>query len=208
MALRRQRNAPFPKLAPVAGLMLYTGGDVWSDWTGLVFAEKDLDDCRVQAVGPGKPDEDMLVLNPEQRLPALADRELMLTGARVISEYLDERYPHPRFMSTDPAARAKTRMALDRFEQELFPALVAAQLEAKTKPGKLHKAFVATVAASGRWFPTRGHFLGVDYGLADTAWAVWLRGANRLGIKLPEATQQYAEKLAARKAIAAYFKAR
>lgn len=183
--------------------MLYAApNDPWNDWAVLAFTEKDVDDARVERVSPSKPNEDLLVINPELRLPALADRELLLLGSRVIVEYLDERYPHPRLLPQDPAGRAKVRMVLEQFATELFPVLEAAL---NTKSAKTKAPLAKQVLSSGRWFGGRAYFLGVEYTRADLAWAVWLKGAESLGIKLPENTQRYRDKLASRPVLKAYF---
>ena len=185
--------------------MLYVApDDPWNDWAALAFAEKAVDDARCERTDPARPNEDLLVINPELRLPALADRELLITGPRVIVDYLDERYPHPRLLPQDPAGRAKVRMVLDQFTTELFPALIEAR-EAKTV--KVRSALSQQVANSARWFGGKTYFLG-EFTLADIAWAVWLRGAARLNLKLPENAARYGEKLATRPVLAAYFKAR
>lgn len=201
---RRSRLATIGKPAPQAGLMLYVAAkDPWNDWAALAFAEKDVDDARAERVAPDKPNEDLLVINPEQRLPALVDRELLLLGARVIVEYLDERYPHPRLLPQDPAGRAKVRMVLEQFATELFPVL---QEALTTRNAKTKAPLAKQVANSGRWFNGKGYFLGVDYTQADLAWAVWLHGVQALGLPLPDTTARYRDKLAARPVIASYFK--
>ncbi len=205
MVTRRSRLATLGKPAPQAGLTLYVAaGDLWNDWAALAFAEKDVDDSRTERVTPDRPNEDLLVINPELRLPALADRELLLTGARVIVEYMDERYPHPRLLPQDPAGRAKVRMVLEQFATELFPVLQEA-LSSKTAKSKAPLA--KQVLNSARWFGGKGYFLGTEYTQADLAWVVWLRGVQSLGLKLPENTARYRDKLASRAVPAAYFKA-
>lgn len=205
MALRRPRTGSALKPAPVAGLMLYVAPkELWNDWVRLVFAEKDINDSRVERIMPGRPNEDLLVLNPEQRLPALADRDVLLTGPRVIAEYLEERYPHPRLMPTDPAGRARVRMALDRFEQELFPMLVDARGE-RAAAKAARAALMQTLVTGARWFGARGYFVGLEYSVADAAWALWLQGVFALGLVPPDSVRQYAEKLAKRPAIMKLF---
>ena len=205
MVTRRSRLATLGKPAPQAGLMLYiAAGEPWNDWAALAFAEKDVDDSRTERVSPSRPNEDLLVINPELRLPALSDRELLLTGARVIVEYMDERYPHPRLLPQDPAGRAKVRMVLEQFASELFPILLEA-LASKTAKAK--SPLAQQVLNSARWFGGKSYFLGVEYTQADLAWAVWLKGVQSLGLKLPENTARYRDKLAARPVLAAYFKA-
>jgi len=205
MVTRRSRLASATKPAPAAGLTLYVAtNDIWSDWAALAFAEKDVDDARIVRVSPDKPNEDLLVINPELRLPALADRELLLTGAQVIVEYLDERYPHPRLMPQDPAGRARVRMVLEQFAVELFPALDEALVQGKIKA---RSSLAQQLAGCGRWFPGKAYFLGVEYTRADLAWAVWLHGARKLGANLPDDAARYYDKLAQRAVISRYFKA-
>ena len=56
-------------------------------------------------VDPNNPPEDLLDLNPYHSVPTLVDRDLVLYAASVVSEYLDERYPHPPLMPVDPLSR-------------------------------------------------------------------------------------------------------
>lgn len=208
MSLRRPRNSPPPKPVPVAALVLYAGDDLWSRWARLLFLEKDVADSRIERIGSGTPlNEDLLVLNPEQRLPALADREVMLTGARVISEYLEDRYPHPRVLPNEPLGRARARMALDRFEQELFPLLAAATGAEKAAARSAKTRLNQVLTASARSFSARGWFLGAEFTLADAAWAVWLQGVFALGIEPPLPVRDYAERLAKRPSVRKLFAA-
>ena len=200
-----RRSRPPAKLAPTGGLTLYSGTGPWDGWVSLLYLEKGVDDARQVMVVPGKFNEDLLVLNPEQRLPALADRDVFITGERVIAEYLDERYPHPRLLPTDPAGRARVRMVLERFASELFPALKAAAAPKANAKDKAH--LLDLVKESGRWFAPRGYFTGPEYSQADAAWVVWLKGVLQLKLPLPEASVAYLERLAKRKAVLAFRKA-
>lgn len=64
--------------------------------------------------------EDLLELNPGGHIPTLLDRDLVLYDERVISEYLDERFPHPVLMPIDPMNRAKLRLLIYRIESEWY----------------------------------------------------------------------------------------
>jgi RNA polymerase-associated protein len=169
--------------------MLFVADDSLScDWARLVLAEKDVDGAQIQIIRQGGSiNEDFLVLNPSQSLPTLADREGVITGARVIVEYLDERYPHPPLMPPSPAARARVRMALQGLEHELLTRVEALQ----------------AAGAGGRHFAAQGYILGRDYTLVDSGWAVLLRRLGQLGIELPaqaEPLRRYAARLFARPA--------
>jgi RNA polymerase-associated protein len=65
-------------------------------------------------VDPQSPPEDLRVLNPYSSVPTLVERDLVLYAASVVSEYLDERYPHPPLMPIDPLSRARLRLAMPR----------------------------------------------------------------------------------------------
>lgn len=54
-----------------------------------------------------------LKLNPYGKVPVLTDDGTVLYESCIINEYLDEKYPTPRLMPTDPAARAKARILID-----------------------------------------------------------------------------------------------
>ena len=199
----RSRHKPAQhniKPAPNAGLMLFVADNsIACDWTRLVLAEKDVDGARVQALRPGAAvNEDFLVLNPAQTVPTLADREGVLTGARAIVEYLDERYPHPPLMPLSPAARARARMALHSLEHELFPLVEAPGGGART--GQQARAeLLERLGAGGRQFAAHGWFLGRDYTLADCAWAALLHRLHAQQVELPaEPLRRYATRLAAR----------
>ena len=213
MALRSRHKTAPPNIkpAPNAGLMLFVApASPASDWARLVLAEKDVDGAQVQVMRPGaKVDEDFLVLNPAQTLPTLADREGVITGARVIVEYLDERYPHPPLMPQAPAARARARMALEGVEHELFPRAAALAAAGRgAAQAELVAELLPRLLAGGRHFAAHGYLLGREYSLADCAWAVLLHELQRLGVELPaqaEPLRRYAARLAARPAYQACF---
>src|SRR5258707_14562089 len=91
----------------------------WSHRTRIVLAEKgiSIDIVRVEA---GRFPEDLLDLNPYHSVPALVDRDLVLYASRVITEYPDERFPHPPLMPVDPVSRAQFRLALYRIERHWY----------------------------------------------------------------------------------------
>jgi RNA polymerase-associated protein len=206
MSLRaRSKYVMDSKPAPRAGLTLFCAKDSLPClWARIVLAEKDVDSARVEWVNPGKPNHDLLVLNPSLQLPTLADRDTVIHPAQVIVEYLDERYPHPKLSPPDPAARARLRMSLMRFEQDLFP-LARRSIHEKGPEGKAARQSLAdAISTSQRMFPARGWFLGLEYNLADCAWAALFSQLAQTGIKLSGDTaplQRYAERLLSRPSV-------
>lgn len=177
------------KPALAAGLTLFVrAGGIPDSWVRLVLAAKEVDNARVETIHAHRPNEDFLILNPEGRLPTLANREGVICGAGVIAEYLDERYPHPPLMPLGPARRAQARMHMQTLELELFPAIQA------IKPGSLMSSSVRlrlTAAFRGRRLCG-----GSDYSLLDCGWAALFWELQQLTVALPEnvsGLQQYAE---------------
>lgn len=206
MTLRARTKFENPgKPAINAGITLFCARDSLSgDWVRCILAEKDVDGARIEWITPGKPHHDLLVLNPEQTLPTLADRDVVMYSAPVIANYLDERYPHPPLLPQEPALRAHLRMALARLETELFPLADSITHASARDAQKARKQLADLITQSSRLFPTRGWFLGLEFNLADCAWAALLQRAAALNLQLPpsaDPVRRYAQRLFARPAL-------
>lgn len=191
--------------APRAGVTLFCArGELPSSWVRVVLAEKDVEGARIEQLTPGKPHQDLLVLNPSGELPTLVDRDTVLHPAFVVAQYLDERYPHPALMPADAASRARVRMVLTHFDRELFPAVAAIRAAPKSPDGKrASKQLQEALVSSARLFAGRGWCLGFEYNLADCAWAALFGALPSLGLKLPAdpALVRYAERVLSRPAV-------
>ena len=60
-------------------------------------------------------------LNPFGQIPVLEDGDLVISESVAILEYLEERFPEPCFLSTDPATRALTRQYMLWSGDYFFP---------------------------------------------------------------------------------------
>src|SRR3546814_10602196 len=87
--------------------------DVLCHRVRLVLAAKD-GTYDLIPVDPQKPPEDLIDPNPYHSVATLVERDLVLYAASVVSEYLDERYPHPPLMPVDPLSRTHLRLAMLR----------------------------------------------------------------------------------------------
>lgn len=87
--------------------------------TKVILEEKGLA-YQVERLRPGdlwkKPPE-MLAKHPLGKVPFIDDGELTVFDSTVINEYLEERYPDPSLMPSDPVARARVR-AFENFGDE------------------------------------------------------------------------------------------
>ncbi len=64
---------------------------------------------RIDPIVPFFGNDEFTRLSPLRRVPVFIDDQVTLCDSTVICEYLDERYPSPRLMPSDPAQRARAR---------------------------------------------------------------------------------------------------
>ncbi len=85
----------------------------------VVLAEKGLDfDMRVEKVWERR--EEFLAMNPAGQVPVLVEPDgTVLADSNVICEYLEEVYPEPPLLGSDPRARAETRRLVAWFDVKL-----------------------------------------------------------------------------------------
>ncbi len=137
-------------------------------------------------VDPNNPPEELAALNPYRSVPTLVDRELVLYAASVVSEYLDERYPHPPLMPVDPLSRARLRLAMLRLEHEWVPEIQKIQHGNKIQADAGRKRLRELLLASLPLFKASRFFLNDELSLADCAMAPIIWRLPALGISLPK----------------------
>lgn len=136
--------------------------------TRIVLAEKELPVDIVDVEAGEVPDE-LLQINPYGSLPTVVDRDTVLFESSVISEYLDERYPHPPLKPGSPAERAQMRLSVLRIERELYPLYAA--LEKATKKSEPRKKLCDYLETMDSYFARQNWFVSEVYTLADVAMA-------------------------------------
>ncbi len=179
-------------MAPVGGprsrntLTLYSAlDDVVCHRVRLVLAAKGVTYDLVP-VDPQSPPEDLIDLNPYQSVPTLVERDLVLYAASVVSEYLDERYPHPTLMPMDPISRARVRLAMLRIEHDWVPQVQAIQLGNKTQAEAGRKRLSELLVQSIPLFKASKFFLNTEMSLADCAMAPIIWRLQALDVPLPK----------------------
>lgn len=163
----------------------------------IVLAEKEIIHETLE-IDARKLPEDLIDLNPYCSLPTLVDRDLVLYNARVIMEYLEERFPHPPLMPVGPVARAQTRLALYRVETDWY--LLADIIETKGEKAvvKARKELTESIAATADVFAAMPFFLSESFTLVDASIAPLLWRLPYYGIELPKAAkaiQAYADRI-------------
>lgn len=136
-------------------------------------------------VDPRDPPEDLIDLNPYHSVPTLVERDLVLYAASVVSEYIDERYPHPPLMPIDPLSRARLRLGMLRLEHDWVPQVQAIQLGTKAQADAGRKRLKELLTASVPLFKAYKFFLNPEISLADCAMAPIIWRLDALGVSLP-----------------------
>ena len=143
-------------------------------------------------VDPQNPPEDLIDLNPYHSVPTLVERELVLYAASVVSEYLDERYPHPPLMPVDPLSRARLRLAIVRVENDWLT--LVDEIEAGGKGADAaRKALRDDLVKNASAFKASRFFLSPEISLADCALAPLVWRLDALGVQLPREAQAIAD---------------
>lgn len=103
---------------PVMTLFSNTN-DIYSHQVRIVLAEKGVS-VDIHSVEMDNMPEALYEVNPYGTVPTLVDRELGLFVAKIIMEYLDERFPHPPLMPVYPVARGRSRLMMHRIENDWY----------------------------------------------------------------------------------------
>ena len=163
----------------------------------ICIAEKDIN-VEIHYVDPDNVPEDIIGLNPYNSVLTLVDRDLVLYEARIIMEYLDERFPHPPLMPVDPVSRATNRQLAFRIMHDLYGLigdLEKGKEAAKTNARKVMRDHLTAIAPA---FESFEFFMSDDFSLVDCCLSPILWRLESYGINLPaqaKPLQKYAKKL-------------
>ena len=181
-------------------MLLYSGTTCpYSHRCRIVLYEKGMD-FEVIDVDLMSRAEDLAIINPYNKVPALVERDLILYEANIINEYIDERFPHPQLMPPDPVMRGRARLFLHRFEQELYRPMDA--IEQGGKVADKSRAVIRDNLTQLAQILTKQKFLlGDEFSMLDVAIAPLLWRLEHYGIQMgKDATpmMKYAERLFSR----------
>ena len=167
-------------------MALYSGNtDIYSHQVRIVLAEKGVN-FEVIHVDPNNKPEDLADLNPYNTVPTLVDRDLVLFEARIIMEYLDERFPHPPLMPVYPVARARSRLMMHRVQRDWY-SLMTRIIDPKVSALDLEKAkknLKDSLITLAPVFSDTPFFLSEEFTLVDCCLAPLLWRLDSMGIEL------------------------
>lgn len=182
-------------------MRLYSGTvDPYSHRCRIVLFEKGMD-FEVIDVDLTNKTEDLAILNPYGEVPVLVERDLVLSEANIINEYIDERFPHPQLMPADPVMRARARLFLYNFEKDLFSHIKDIESSDEETAGKARKVVRDNLTQLVPIFGKQSYLMGDEYSMLDVAITPLLWRLGHYGIELPNQASpllKYAERLFSR----------
>lgn len=163
----------------------------------LVLAEKGVEAERIP-VDPDEPPSSLLEHNPYGSVPTLVDRDVALYDPVIITEYLDERYPHPPLMPVDPVSRAKARLVVYRMARDWYALYEQLEVADRRHAKGARKALQDSLVAAAELFEGQSYFLSDELTVMDVTILPLLWRLPAAGIELPKAAStivEYSERL-------------
>jgi RNA polymerase-associated protein len=157
--------------------------DMYSHQTRIVLAEKGVG-VDIHLVEMDNLPEDLIDLNPYGTVPTLIDRELALYEAKIIMEYLDERFPHPPLMPVYPVARGRSRLMMHRIESDWYSlalTIISGSAEDADKARQDLRESLLSIAPVLNEAP---YFMSEEFSLVDCYLAPLLWRLPAFGIEL------------------------
>lgn len=170
-------------------MALYSGEQcVFSHGCRIVIFEKEVE-CQIICQDQVDGAEGLAELNPYNETPTLLDRDLVLYGAQIINEYLDERLPHPPLMPVDPVNRGRARLMMMRFFREWLNPLHENRLGEAGMKQSIRDGLIAMSPV----LVEQPYMLGDEYSLVDSYLSPLLWRLDMLKINLPRQAKPVAD---------------
>lgn len=156
---------------------------VYSHQVRIVLSEKGVN-VEIFNVKSGEGSADLADINPYDTAPTLIDRDLVLYEARIIMEYLDERFPHPPLLPVYPVARAESRKMMHRIEHDWY--VLLNRIQNNQQAEEACEELKTSLLGLEPVFADKPYFLSDEFSLLDCVLAPLLWRLPQLGINIPE----------------------
>ncbi|MDQ1314561.1 MAG: stringent starvation protein [Pseudomonadota bacterium] len=184
-------------------MTLYSGSTCpYSHRCRIVLFEKDMDFEVIDVDMHNKPEE-IASISPSGKMPVLVERDLVLTESNIINEYIDERFPHPQLMPPDPVMRARARLVLFNFEQDLFSHVNTLEHSLGKGSEKARQEIRDSLSQLTPILTKQKYLMNDEFSMLDVAIAPLLWRLEHYGIELPKVAApvlKYRERLFSRPA--------
>ncbi len=166
-------------------MKLYSGSQcLFSHACRFVLKEKEIE-CDVVFTSDKQVEDAVAELNPYGETPTLADRDLVLYDGVVVNEYLDERFPHPPLMPSDPTTRAQARVMISRLRRDWLDDVQNRMASGVKLEKNLARSLSDGLVAMSNHFLENKYVLGEDFSLVDAYLVALLWRLPLLQVNLP-----------------------
>lgn len=164
--------------------------DHYSHRVRYVLAEKGVN-VEIIDVDPARCPVRLTEVNPYASVPTLVDRDLALYEPGVITEYLEERYPHPPLLPVYPVARANTRLLVHRVQRDWCALVdqISDRRVADSVRVQARKELRESLTGVSPVFAEKAFFMSDEISLVDCCLLPILWRLPKLGIELPRAAK-------------------
>ncbi|HAW23217.1 glutathione S-transferase N-terminal domain-containing protein [Stutzerimonas xanthomarina] len=130
-------------------------------------------------------------VNPYASVPTLVDRDLALYEPSVITEYLEERYPHPPLLPVYPVVRANTRLLVHRVQRDWCTLVdrIGDRRTAEAARVQARKELRESLTGVSPVFAEKPFFMSDEISLVDCCLLPILWRLPKLGVDLPRAAK-------------------
>ena len=183
----------------------------------IVLVEKELEfDSEIIDLARGQQrTEEFLRLNPFGKVPVLIDEDCVMYESSVITEYLNDEYPHPPdLLPEDSAQRARVRLLADFADRAFTLPAMAVERELasperdEARLTAARDVITKTLAMLERELEGK-EYLGGEFSMADVAFAPSLLQLDNLGVAIDDGlvnVKAWSRRLAARPSVGAVVK--
>ena len=166
-------------------MKLYSGSQcLFSHACRFVLRAKEIE-CDVVFTTDKQVEDVVAELNPYGETPTLADRDLVLYDGVVVNEYLDERFPHPPLMPSDPTTRAQARVMISRLRRDWLDGVQNRMASGVKLEKNLARSLSDGLVAMSNHFLENKYVLGEDFSLVDAYLVALLWRLPLLQVNLP-----------------------
>ena len=166
-------------------MKLYSGSQcLFSHACRFVLRAKEIE-CDVVFTTDKQVEDVVAELNPYGETPTLADRDLVLYDVVVVNEYLDERFPHPPLMPSDPTTRAQARVMISRLRRDWLDDVQNRMASGVKLERNLSRSLSDGLVAMSNHFSENKYVLGEDFSLVDAYLVALLWRLPLLQVNLP-----------------------
>ena len=137
--------------------------------------------------------QNLAELNPYAETPALVDRDLVLYGVHVITEYLDERLPHPPLLPVDPIGRGRARLMMYRLDRDWLRPVRERVNQSRSITKTLAATLKDGLVSISPVFNEQPYLMGAEFSLVDCLMAPLLWRLPVFGIELPRQARPLVE---------------